>query len=148
MKRASLLLIVLAGAASAAALPACFAPISCTDVGCENGAELRVFDASGGALDSFTGVARFADGSTASFACPPPDGQDASAEITVTCLPGGVQIGHIVKVIVGVSIDSSLAPETADVDLAPELHETAPNGEECGPICPVADVDVHLAPAS
>jgi hypothetical protein len=120
--------------------------LSCTQVACFDGAELTVFDADDQALDRFRGVVRFEDDRELEFVCAAGQGESGvsgSSFADVWCSGNRVDI-HAPIAPVEVIVESDVADEASTVDLRPALHEVAPNGEACGPVCLRAEVDVRL----
>jgi hypothetical protein len=120
--------------------------LSCTQVGCFDGARLTVYDADGNALDYFHGVIRFEDDRELAFVCARDEeggGVPGDSLADVYCYGNEVEIsGSIAPV--EVTIESDVADERGAVDLLLSLEENAPNGEACGPVCLYATVDVRL----
>ncbi len=122
--------------------------LSCTQVGCFDGAQLAVYDADRQPLDRFHGVVRFEDDRELAFSCAAGQGESGLSSgsfADVWCTGNRLDIrGPVAPV--EVTVESDVADERGAVDLLLSLEENAPNGKACGPVCLYAEVDVTLEP--
>ncbi len=110
----------------------------CTEAGCESGARIAITAPGGGAVDTFSGSARFG-GQTVAFDCP------LTGSTTHRCEGSGIFLRtDAPPAEVELDVDAPDVGTFAGVVTLSEVRTTRPNGPGCEPVCRGNDAEVRL----